>query len=53
MFTALLIGAFFVAVMGVPVIVWLTKLIRPPKPEEGAIHRGVEDARRRIDRIPH
>ncbi len=52
MFTALMVGAFFVLGVGVPVAVWLTKLLRPPKPEEEAIHRGVEEARRRIDRFP-
>ena len=45
-----------VLVLGVPSAVWLTKLIRPPKPEEEAIHRGVAEARRqarrRIDRMP-
>jgi hypothetical protein len=39
--------------LGVPAVVWLTKLVRPPKPEEEAIHRGVEEARRRIDSFPH
>jgi hypothetical protein len=53
MYTALMIGAVFVIVLGVPTVVWLTKLIRPPKPEEEAIHRGVENARRRIDRFPY
>jgi hypothetical protein len=53
MFTVWVIGAIFVIVLGVPAAVWLTKLIRPPKPEEEAIHRGIEDARRRIDRFPH
>lgn len=52
MYTALLVGAFFVLGVGVPIVVWLTKLIRPPKPEEEAIHRRVEEARRRIDRFP-
>lgn len=52
MFTALLVGAFFALGLGVPVVVWLTKLIKSPKPEEEAIHRGVEEARRRIDRFP-
>jgi hypothetical protein len=51
MFTALLVGAFFVIGVGVPVVVWLTKKLKPPKPEEEAIHQGVEEARRRIDRI--
>lgn len=39
--------------LGVPAVIWLTKLIRPAKPEEEAIHRGVEEARRRIDKFPH
>jgi hypothetical protein len=34
----------------------LTRLIRPPKPKEDAIQRGVEEARRQgrrhIDRMP-
>jgi len=53
MYTALLVGAFFILGVGIPLVVWLTKLIRPPKPEEEAIHRGVDEARRRIDRFPH
>ena len=52
MSTALVIGAFVVIVLGVPFVMWLTKLIRPPKPDEEAIHRGVRDARSRIDRFP-
>jgi hypothetical protein len=48
-----MIGAIFTVVLGVPAAVWLTKLIRPPKPEEEAIHRGIEDARRRIDKFPY
>ena len=51
MYTALMIGAVFAVVLGVPAIAWLTKLIRPAKPEEEAIHRGVEEARRRNDRF--
>jgi len=51
MYTALMIGAIFAVVLGVPAIAWLTKLIRPAKPEEEAIHRGVEEARRRNDRF--
>ena len=50
MYSALIVGAIFVLVMGVPAVVWLTKLIRPPKPQEEAIKRGVEEARRRLDR---
>jgi hypothetical protein len=53
MYTWLMIGAFFALGVGVPLVVWLTKLVKPPKPEEEAIHRGVEEARRRIDRIVH
>ena len=51
MYTALMVGAIFAVVLGVPAIVWLTKLIRPAKPEEEAIHRGVEEARRRNDQF--
>jgi hypothetical protein len=51
MYTALMIGTIFTVVLAVPAIVWLTKLIRPAKPEEEAIHRGVEEARRRNDRF--
>ncbi|MCA0247336.1 MAG: hypothetical protein LCH93_12040 [Proteobacteria bacterium] len=46
MFTALIIGAVVIVGFGVPAFMWLTKLIRPPKPEEEAIHRGVADARK-------
>ncbi len=53
MYTALVIGAIFTVVLGVPAVVWLTKLIRPPTPEEEKIHRGVEEARRRIDKLFH
>jgi hypothetical protein len=53
MLKALMIGATFIVVVGVPAVVWLTKLIWPPKPEEEKIHRGVEEAGRRIDRFPH
>ena len=52
MYTALIIGAVFTVVLGVPDVVWLTKLIRPPKPEEEAIHRGVEEARRPVRTHP-
>ena len=53
MFTALIVATVFVIALGVPVAVWLTKLIWPPKAKEEAIHRGVEEARRRIDRLLH
>ena len=51
MYTALMIGAIFAVVLGMPAVLWLTKLIRPPKPKEEAIHRAVEEARRRNDRF--
>ena len=47
MTTALIIGAIVALVMGLPAFVWLTKLIRPPKPEEEALHRGIAEARKR------
>jgi hypothetical protein len=52
MYKVLMIGATFIAIVGVPVVVWLTKLVWPPTPEEEKIHRGVEEASRRIDRFP-
>lgn len=45
--TAFIIGVIIAVVVGVPAFVWLTKLIRPPKPEEEAIHRGIAEARKR------
>lgn len=55
--TALIVGAIVALVMGVPAFVWLTKLMRPPKPEEEAIHRGIAEARkreaRRREKIPY
>jgi len=53
MYTALIVATVLVIALGVPAAVWLTKLIRPPKPEEEKIHRGVEEARRRMDRYLH
>ena len=53
MYKVLMIGATFMVVVGVPVVVWLTKLVWPPTPEEEKIHRGVKEASRRIDRFPH
>jgi hypothetical protein len=53
MYSFLMVSAFFILGIGIPLVVWLTKLVRPPKPDEEAIHRGVEEARRRIDRFPH
>ena len=55
--TALMIGVILTLVLAMPAVMWLTKLIRPPKPEEESIHRKVaqarKDARKRMDRIPH
>ncbi|MFO1082526.1 MAG: hypothetical protein U1E23_18085 [Reyranellaceae bacterium] len=51
MFTALVVGATIALVLGMPAVLWLSKLIWPPKPEEEKIHRGVEEARRRLDRL--
>ncbi len=55
--TALMIGVILTLVLATPAVMWLTKLIRPPKPEEESIHRKVaaarKDARKRMDRIPH
>jgi hypothetical protein len=55
--TALMIGVILTLVLAMPAVLWLTKLIRPPKPEEESIHRKVaqarKDARKRMDRIPH
>lgn len=53
MYTALIIGMVFIIVLGVPAVVWLTKLIRRPSIEEENIHRGIEEARRHLDRFPH
>ncbi len=53
MYTVLVIGAVLIIGLGVPAVVWLTKVLRPAKPEEEAIHRGIEDARRKIDRFPY
>ena len=37
--TALIIGVILALVLAMPAVMWLTKLIRPPKPEDEAIHR--------------
>ncbi|TAJ96126.1 MAG: hypothetical protein EPO41_07880 [Reyranella sp.] len=47
MTTILIIGAIVTLVLGLPAILWLTKLIWRPKPEEEAIHRGIAETRRR------
>ena len=55
--TALIIGVILTLALATPAVMWLTKLIRPPKPEEELIHRKIaearKDARKRMDRIPH
>jgi hypothetical protein len=50
MYTALIIVAIVAMVLAVPAVVWLTKLICPPKPKDEAIDHRVEEARRRLDR---
>jgi hypothetical protein len=55
--TALIIGVILTLALATPAVIWLTKLLRPPKPEEESIHRKIaearKDARKRMDRIPH
>lgn len=53
LYKLLMIGAGFITAVGVPLCVWISYWIKRPKPEEEQIHRGVEEARRRIDRFPH
>ena len=50
MYTAVVIGAVAAIVFGAPAVLWLLKLVWPPSAEEDKIHRGIEEARRRIDR---
>lgn len=56
MSTVMIIGAILTVMVAAPAVVWLTKLIRPPTPEEEAIHRGIEEIRQREasrrERIP-
>jgi hypothetical protein len=49
----LMFGSALIVAVGVPVALWLTKLVWPPKPKEEAIHRGIEEAGKRIDRFPY
>lgn len=55
--TALIIGVILALALAMPAVMWLTKLIRPPKPEEESIHRKIAEARKgvrkRMDRFPH
>jgi nucleoside permease NupC len=54
--TALIIGVIAILVMALPAAIWLTKLIRPPKPEAEDIDRKVaaarKDMRQKIGRLP-
>ena len=54
--TVLIIGVILTLVLATPAVLWLTKLIRPPKPEEESIHRKVaearKDVRKRMERLP-
>lgn len=47
MTTLLILGAILILILGLPGILWLTKLIWRPKAEEEAIHRGIAETRRR------
>ncbi|MBL6616162.1 MAG: hypothetical protein ISP45_19265 [Reyranella sp.] len=51
MYTALAVGVIVVLVLGTPAVVWLSKLIWPPNPDEEKIHRGIAEARKRFDRF--
>ena len=53
LFKLLMIGVGLITAVGVPLFVWLSYWIKRPTREEVQIHRGVEEARRRIDRFPH
>jgi len=48
--TALIIAALFATMLVLPVALWLTTLIRPPKSDEEAMHRHVDEARRKARR---
>lgn len=53
LFKVLMVGSGLIVAVGVPVALWLSKLAWPPKPKEEAIHRGIEEAGKRIDRSPY
>lgn len=53
LFKVLMIGSTLIVVVGVPVVLWLTKLVWAPKPEEEKVHRGIVEAGKRLDRIPY
>jgi hypothetical protein len=46
----MVIGVIVAIVLGTPAVLWLMKLVWPPSADEEKIHRGIEEARRRIDR---
>jgi hypothetical protein len=50
MYTYLLVGMALIIGLGVPLFMWISFKIRLPKEEEQNIHRGIEEARRRVDR---
>jgi len=51
MYVVLMIAAVIVISAGSATVVWLTKLLWPPKPREERIERSIEEARRRWDRL--
>jgi hypothetical protein len=51
MYMAMVIGGVIAIVFSGPAILWVMKLIWPPSADEEKIHRGVEEARRRLDRF--
>ncbi len=50
MYTAMVIGVVVALVFGAPAVVWLLKRLWPPSADEERIHRGIEEARGRMDR---
>lgn len=42
----LFIGMILILVVLLPAVMWLTKLVRPPKPEAENIHRKVGETRK-------
>lgn len=47
MSTVMIIGVILTVMVAAPAVVWLTKLILPPTPEEEVIHRRIEEIRER------
>lgn len=48
-----MIGMALIIALGVPLFVWLSYAIRRPTRQEEKLHQGIEEARRRIDRLPY